>query len=108
MSNEMKHTPGSWEVDSGGLYTKQVKVTGPRGARVVICRIPRSRRSDAALAADAKLIAAAPELLRAVQAVLAAIESQAKDTIWILPPFQASGVHESAVERLQFVIHKAL
>lgn len=58
-------------------------------------------------AANVQLMATAPDLLEACQAVLAAVESQAKDTIWILPPYQAAAVHESVVDRLQDVIEKA-
>lgn len=46
----------------------------------------------------------ATSLQNDVRAVIAAIEAQATDTIWILPPYQAEAVHESVVERLQAIM----
>jgi len=59
--------------------------------------------------ANARLIAAAPELLNACKAVLAALENADLQgaVLWIEPPYQAPAVHESAQERLQAVIEKA-
>ena len=55
------------------------------------------------------LVKAAPALLQACKAVLHAIESADLDgcVLWMLPPYQADGVHESANERLQAVIEEA-
>jgi hypothetical protein len=67
------HTRGPWEVVPSGpqfdddLFVRQVP--GPRGYGNLICRVLHSR-SDARAAADARLIAAAPELLSACEAVL--------------------------------------
>lgn len=60
--------------------------------------------------ANARLIAAAPDLLAACEAVLDAINKAALAgvVLWIHPPHQLPGVHESASERLQTVIASAL
>jgi hypothetical protein len=54
---------------------------------------------------NAKLIAAAPDLLEACKAVAETIKDLGP--LWIKPPFQAEAVHESAYERLIGVIEKA-
>jgi hypothetical protein len=55
------------------------------------------------------LAKAAPRLLQACKAVLHAIASADLDgrVLWILPPYQADGDHESANERLEVVIEEA-
>lgn len=60
-----KHTPGPWGLD-GNL------IEGPDGERVA-CITAYSRRTPKQKA-NARLIAAAPEMLAALQAVLAEIE----------------------------------
>ena len=50
------------------------------------------------------------ELLTACEAVLDALEGIADMrgiVIWIRPPFQAAGIHESAQDRLREVIRRA-
>ena len=57
--------------------------------------------------ADARLIAAAPELLDACKAVLDALIRQTSREgciLWLDPPHVLDGVHESAIERLRKVI----
>lgn len=63
--SEMKHTPGPWYVDHGDLSF--AIMAGPAFGRVVV--VPGSNER---CHADASLIAAAPDLLEAAIAVLAA------------------------------------
>lgn len=59
-----KHTPGPWVVDADGQvwrYELRIADTAPRGADIA----PRSERP-----ANARLIAAAPDLLAALQALM--------------------------------------
>jgi hypothetical protein len=60
--------------------------------------------------ANANLIAAAPDLLKACNAVMAAMEKELEESgeiLWLDPPFVLPGVHESAIERLRNVIDQA-
>ena len=75
------HTPGPWEVGGKvGLYCDDVQITSNK--EPVAIAVPRrsydilslARRSPAELAANARLIAAAPELLEALEAVIPDLE----------------------------------
>jgi hypothetical protein len=93
------HTPGPWEVrDHEGLFA----IAHPTGWVMESSDEQQNRT-------DARLIAAAPDLLEACKAALAAISSACQDgsIIWLDPPFVLPGVHESAAERLQNVIERA-
>lgn len=99
------HTPGPWEYHNSGfcdvVYTRGEKLGD--GDRICEMYGPNTE-------ANARLIAAAPELLEACKAVFAALMKEAeKDgtTIWIGPPHQFSWVHETAPERLATVIEQA-
>ena len=64
-----KHTKGPWELDIDGMY---FEIDAPNGTGVCSCDwfgTPLSEQDE--LIANAKLIAAAPELLEALQALLA-------------------------------------
>lgn len=58
--SESKHTPGPWYVD--GVYINS--------AAGLICEIPTSFDDDPLAEPDARLIAAAPDLLEAAQKVI--------------------------------------
>jgi hypothetical protein len=60
-TNETKHTPGPWKVAGHGNGKQELPIYGPSGEIACI-------RGEAHLA-DARLIAAAPELLAALQYV---------------------------------------
>ncbi len=75
------HTPGPWEVGGKvGLYCDDVQITSNK--EPVAIAVPRrsydimslARRSPAELSANARLIASAPELLEALEAVLPDLE----------------------------------
>lgn len=70
-----KHTPGPWKP----YFDETYGVTGPDKGRVAICMNLRGlhglvgRRSGEEVAANARLISAAPELLEVLQEVLVLI-----------------------------------
>jgi hypothetical protein len=106
------HTPGPWVVDYEGSIG-HVKSVAERPDYFT----PTVARYDTGAVsigpdekqANARLIAAAPDLLEACKAALAAIRSACQDgsIIWLDPPYVLPGVHESAAERLQNVIEQA-
>jgi len=55
----IQHTPGPWKGDGSYVYA-------PDGAIIAIVQNPGSRESDYPLVANRDLIAAAPELLKAL------------------------------------------
>jgi hypothetical protein len=67
----MKHTPEPWEHRHGGSsnYLDEVVATTNRGKKIVIARIPASAGRAAAFA-NACLIAAAPDMLSALEHVI--------------------------------------
>ncbi len=78
MSNRnTKHTPGPWI--KVGMMNSQLGIIGPMGEPVAnICRTPVEKY-------DARLIAAAPELLEALREVedyLGATSANVNDPLW--------------------------
>jgi hypothetical protein len=69
VSNQTKHTPGPWQIRSGG-NTGKFFVEQSQGAEVTICFVDTNLRSNEA---NARLIAAAPDLLAACESGLAAL-----------------------------------
>ena len=77
------HTPGPWRVDATvalgayGVWTDYATHPGHDGAGYgsQICSMLPTKRTDKTRDADAKLIAAAPDLLEACQTALAILES---------------------------------
>lgn len=67
MTAESKHTPGPWRNGSVHIVA-DVESIGKK-TEVIVCHV-WNRGSDAQTAANARLIAAAPELLAALQAIL--------------------------------------
>lgn len=78
----MKHTPGPWEADGGDVFSKE----GRKYIALTILDVPKKERM-----ANARLIAAAPELLEA-----------AKDALELL-----TGLTIPEVKKLQKAIAKA-
>lgn len=78
--SETKHTPGPWEIDHNGYL--QAAVSG-----VIICRIVNSggivfhADFSPAQPANARLIAAAPELLEALKSARTLLQECADDTV---------------------------
>ena len=81
-----EHTPGPWEVGGKvGLYCDDVQITSNK--EPVAIAVPRrsydimslARRSPAELAANARLIASAPELLEALAGCADALREAGKD-----------------------------
>jgi len=116
----MSHTPGPWKA-RGTTSLGMGVVVAPHASFSeghLICRVNRSFFDGDShemtlpreqVESNARLLAAAPDLLEACQAVLAALENADLQgtVLWIEPPYQAPAVHESAQERLQAVIAKA-
>lgn len=109
----MSHTPGPWAINYNGTigHIKSL-AKHPRGMTPTVARfdgqlIAQSIEEDESKA-NANLMAASPDLLKACKDVLAALEKATQKTgeiLWldhVLP-----GVHESAMERLQNVIDDA-
>lgn len=69
----MSHTPGPWEVTSGGNYANEVSVKGKNGKHLVIARVCASKRGFFEARANARLMAAAPEMLEALEVIMTAL-----------------------------------
>ncbi len=101
----MKYTQGPWTFHRGN-HGWGVDKSVSHGIRTIHDNTDGTRREEHE--ANAKLIAAAPDLLKACKDVLAALEKSTEATgeiLWldhVLP-----GVHESAMERLKNVIAQA-
>lgn len=61
----MNHTPGPWQVNGSHIYTAD-----PERAMLAQVFNPGSKASDFPLSANARLMAAAPTLLEALQALM--------------------------------------
>lgn len=107
------HTPGPWGVEQTTVsnWIGRMRADGSK-IEYIVAHTDRDSLRDEVLVrndANARLIAAAPDLLEACKAALAAIRVACQDgsIIWLDPPFVLPGVHESAAERLQNVIEQA-
>ena len=70
--SEMKHTPGPWRVDDGRILGNEPSVENDD---VLICDVASNNEALTDFdEANARLIAAAPDLLLACQAALALLE----------------------------------
>lgn len=69
--SEAKHTPGPWEVAqySDGAYIMSDHVDPGFGVKQEVARVHAKRHDDARGHANARLIAAAPELLEALRKI---------------------------------------
>ena len=66
-----KHTPGPWVIRTAATYRSQVEAIDHKGRADVVARITTPRNGAGASDANARLIAAAPDLLAALDAALA-------------------------------------
>ena len=74
--NEPKHTPGPWTADTTKQYSRQARVEGGNGK--LVCSVGNGENPDIVFdewAANARLIAAAPDLLEALKAISRHIDS---------------------------------
>ena len=91
MTNATKHTPGPWtcNIDAEGLNVFQDDPEHPGNGDHIMC-IPRHPESEA----NARLIAAAPEMLAAltktVSALVAAIPQTPAEDQWIAEALQTA------------------
>ena len=97
MTGETKHTPGPWEANGKSVRTKCHDASGhaPNGYEGGICNCLGARgfgkELDAVAKANAKLIAAAPELLESAKQALA----------WFLDHAGTPWDHDEAIIRAQ-------
>jgi len=66
-----KHTPGPWVIRTAATYRSQVEAIDPKGRADVVARITTPRKGAEASDANAHLIAAAPDMLEALEAAIA-------------------------------------
>jgi hypothetical protein len=76
-----KHTPGPWQVNGSHIYTAD-----PERALLAQVFNPGSKASDYPLVENARLIAAAPDLLEALIMVRDADDDCRKDGFREMPP----------------------
>ena len=81
MKTDTKHTPGPWTYyltisDNGPVPQVQTVPVGPIGAAyaTMICTLSQTGKKSGTQLANARLIAAAPELLEALYAALPCVE----------------------------------
>lgn len=67
---QTKHTPGPWTVPAGQIVADTVWA---RGGHLEICKLYGNGRDAETADADARLIAAAPDMLEALEKILRAI-----------------------------------
>lgn len=63
-----RHTPGPWVVRTSATYRSQVEAIDPKGRADVVARITTPRKGAEASDANARLIAAAPDMLASLEA----------------------------------------
>ena len=103
--SEAKHTPGPWEATGNLVRSPMHQPEGlPRGVQIVECRDGYFLPHTAEAKANARLIAAAPELLEALKAATDALAGG----LWDYGPGQDE--HEKCndvIESCRAVIAKA-
>src|SRR5690606_38510263 len=106
MTAESQHTPGPWTLHEDGDANHYSIIAD---GKWLISFLHNGEKWDAEQSANAKLIAAAPMLLEACKAGLAALERADLDgeILWLEPPYQAPAVCETAHGRLIAVIEEA-
>ena len=99
------HTPGPWEVGGKvGLYCDDVQITSNKEpVAIAVPRrsydiLSRARRSPAELAANARLIASAPELLEALERISTAYDETLRHPI-AAPLLQAIYAARAAIAK---------
>jgi hypothetical protein len=74
MDSKPKHTPGPWEVAVHGPYNVSIDAADGSVTVAVLDCDTDDREAKAALARDARLIAAAPELVEALRVVASLLD----------------------------------
>lgn len=101
MNNEMKHTPGPWEVGSCGL--DKIKISKSSDSRRIATIVVKTMTIDWA---NACLIAAAPKLLEAAKGVVLSLKElihYAKETgKWV-----SQAIAEDNLTAIENAINKA-
>jgi hypothetical protein len=96
MTTEAKHTPGPWAV-----HPSKARVDAfVGGAPLPVCELlwPTDQRSEAETEANARLIAAAPELLAACKAML----------VLLIPKFEHEPMkYFSEIQQIEAALSKA-
>ncbi len=78
---KVKHTPGPWKIEPE-LFKYYFQITSDTGKKVASCHAGSNKHTDDQsdeLCANARLIAAAPDLLEALQLLIAAERIGVKD-----------------------------
>jgi len=71
------HTPGPWAV-SAGSYGPEMQINGADGFGVALCA---DGVGDGVMERNARLIAAAPDLLAALQSIVASADANCGDSL---------------------------
>jgi hypothetical protein len=107
---ETKHTPGPWKISK---YINYIGFSVWAADRGCIAERWYDKTQDKPygdeLNANAQLISAAPDLLRACKIALETIENTDMNgvVLWVSPPYQLDCVHESVSDLLSEAIAKA-
>lgn len=80
--NRPQHTPGPWIVTGSNGYLNQTGIGAQRDRAVIPVGCVYGDPCSEEIKANAHLIAAAPELLTAAQALAALLEAVGRDTHW--------------------------
>jgi hypothetical protein len=64
-----KHTPGPWVIRTAATYRSQIEAINGKGRADVVARITTPKGGAEASDANARLIAAAPDMLEALEAI---------------------------------------
>lgn len=100
----MSHTPGPWSLSTESVYA--TRVDGPDGNKVALAQYLLSEgRSIPEAIANARLISAAPDLLEALERVIAPLEIAVKLSSWRQDP--TPGECSRALEGAKAAIAKA-
>ena len=99
------HTPGPWCVRNIPTGQRYIGPSADGSAPTVACVLLRANVPDDRLAADARLIAAAPDLLAALRTALTQLELLGG--VWRKHPDQ-DDIHAAVLETVDAAIAKAL
>ena len=90
-----EHTPGPWTIYSGQLSGQAAALIAHSDTMTVVARLPEFEIADETLRANARLIAAAPELVEALEPFVAAYLARCDPGIADLDNEQPLALHVS-------------